>query len=211
MAERLRFVPHGGNRTTSAGADTSMAAGFWIMTLCPVSGQGEIFAAYANTTQRGEQFRIGFVPSGAGLRLAVNGATTGREIAWNSLVRLRLSWTQNGALILESRIAGETGYTGEFAGSPAPIAPIQTLRWGLWNCTGQSDVRFADVAISDLSFADIDCDWTLVGSGTRDVSQTAAAVAVVLPDGLYAGMDKVRLRHAAGLDPSVIELVDLRR
>lgn len=202
VAERLRFVPHGGNRTTSAGADTSMATGFWIMMLCPVSGQGEIFAAYANTSQRGEQFRIGFVPSDAGFRFTVNGSATGREFGWSTMVRLRLSWTANGAVALESRAAGETAYTGEFAGSPAPIAPVQTLRWGLWNCSGQSDVRFADVAISDLSFADIDRDWTLVGSGTRDVNQTGAAIAVVLPDGIFAGMDRVRLRHAAGLDPS---------
>jgi hypothetical protein len=202
VAERLRFVPHGGNRTTATGADTSMAAGFWIMTLCPVSGQGEVFASYASATQRGEQFRVGFAPSGTGFRLTVNGTLTGREIAWTSMVRLRLSWASSGALVLESRIIGESGYTGEFAGSPAPIAPIQTLRWGLWNCTGQSDVRFADVATSDASFADIDRDWTLAGSGTRDVSQTSAAVAVVLPDGIFAGMDRVRLRHAPGLDPS---------
>lgn len=202
VAEKLRFIAHGGNRTVSSGSDTTLAAGYWIMTLCPVSGAGQVFGAYASTTQRGEQFRIGYAASGSGFRFTVNGAAVGREIAWSKMVRLRLSWASNGALVLESRIAGEGSYTSEYTGTPNAIAAIQTLRWGLWNAAGASDVRFADVAISDTSFADIDRDWTLVGSGTRDVNQTEAAVALVIPDGMFAGMNKARLRHAAGLDPS---------
>jgi hypothetical protein len=202
VAERLRYLAHGGNRTTPGASDTTMASGYWIMTLCPVSGEGQIFAAYANTTQRGEQFRLGYAPSGAGFRFSVNGQATGREIAWGKMVRLRLSWAPNGALSLESMVAGESSYSSEFAGAPATVAAIQTLRWGLWNAAGASDVRFADVAISDISFADIDRDWTLVGSGTRDVNQTEAAVALVIPDGMFTGMSQARLRHAAGLDPS---------
>jgi hypothetical protein len=73
VAERLRYLAHGGNRTTPGASDTTMASGYWIMTLSPVSGEGQIFAAYANTTQRGEQFRLGYAPSGAGFRFSVNG------------------------------------------------------------------------------------------------------------------------------------------
>lgn len=202
VAEKLRYLAYGGNRSVASASDTSLAAGFWIMTLCPVSGQGDVFAGWSNASQRGEQFRIGYAPSGSGFRYTVNGAATGREIAWNRMVRLRLSWAANGTLSLESRLPGESAYTSEFTGVPNTLTPVTTLRWGLWNCTGPSDVRFADVAISDASFADIDRDWTLVGSGTRDVNQTAAAVALCAPDGLFAGMNKARLRHAAGLDPS---------
>jgi hypothetical protein len=202
VAERLRYLPHGGDRTTAAAANTSLLSGYWIMTLCPVSGQGEIFAGYASGVQRGDQFRLGYVPAGAGFRFTVNGVPAGRSFAWNTMVRLRFSWAVSGALVLETRVAGESGYSSEFSSAPSPLAAIQTLRWGLWNCSGASDVRFADLAISNTSFADIDRDWTLVGSGTRDVNQTSASLALVIPDGMFSEMDKARLRFAPGLDPA---------
>ena len=82
------------------------------------------------------------------------------------------------------------------------ITALTSYRWGAFGGTTSSDIRYSATAISDTGFTEIDRDFYCYASGTRDISSTAAAPVLFIPDGMFTDATQARVRHAVGSDPT---------
>lgn len=201
MALRYRYLAHNAPCALDNSL-TSTTAGHVRVSGCIPSGSGTILSGYAGDTgtapiQTGAaQFAVGFADAGGGnSRLTVNGTPVGRSLSRTTHIDIIVSFDAAvDTLAVKTKARGEGSYTTESSGSVTAFAAITSLRIG--------DFYLDDYATSNSSDTEIDRHWYIAGSGCRDVRQTEALMLLVIPDNLFAGQNKARLRWAAGADPT---------
>ena len=182
--------------------------GFWGVAEDQQMASGPDGAA-ARFSSSNELFFVGVKPNGSHFSFDVAGvASSGsRKFDYGTVVELRLSWSVDGQMNFETRARDEISWTSEFAGArSASLSPIRSIRVGIYNPdrtpAADANLFLSDLAISDQGFADIDRHWYIAGSGTRDVNQSEASIALFCPDGLFRGQAQARVRFAAENDAS---------
>jgi hypothetical protein len=154
--------------------------------------------AMASTVQ---QFRLGIADAGGGaFFLVLNNAVIGAARSYGTMLKVRVSWDAAGNFVIQSATTGS--WRTEFSDTGLAPSAIDRLYWGVMGATKATDLRFSATAISDVSFAEMDVDVYISGSGVRDVVQDEVAAALFCPDGLFAGATQARIRYATGSDPT---------
>lgn len=195
VAERLWYMPDKVNYTENV--YTSMSGGWHQLDLLPVAGECLIWRGLDATTQ---ELSIGIADAGSGyFYYTVNGAVEGAARPYDRLQSVRWSWAANGDVVLQSRISGT--WRTEYDGNVGAIAAIDRFEWGTMGATKATDIRFSAMLLDDEEFFADDFDYLLTVSGTKYSNQSAAAIGLMVRDGMF-NATQARIRWATGSDPS---------
>ena len=197
--EWLRFFAHGQRLEDADFGDVAMRDFYWQAELAVVEGSATVFAAYAEPALADPVFALGVRRVSGGFRFVLDGEAGATTYPLGGLIKARIG-RKDGALTLETNTG--TGWQSEAIKSGLATSGIIAFRWGCLGAAEPCDIRFSATAISDTGFDEMDRDFYLAGSGTRDRTHTQAALALFCPQGLFRGAEKARVRYAVGTDPS---------
>lgn len=189
---RLRIMidvdvaPDNGSDVWAAKLRTSGGADLAILKLIYVSATGK--------------FRFGLGSTVA------TGFAAGREFApgqWHDVI---LGYHESTSITLMTRLAGESDYTTEATGGTITgTGTVGTIHYGItrasWTAGPAYGLRMCldRLAVSHVSAADAQWERLAIGSGVRDVTQTAVSAVLMAPPGLFAAD---AARFVVATDPS---------
>ncbi|MEM6584962.1 MAG: hypothetical protein AAF692_04345 [Pseudomonadota bacterium] len=185
--EWLRFFAHGQRLEDAEFGDVAMGDFNWQAELAVVEGSASVFAAYANPAFADPVFALSVRRVSGGFQFLLDGEAGSTTYPLGAMIKARLA-RKDGILTLETNTG--TGWQSDAAKSGVATSGIIAFRWGCLAAAEPSDIRFSATAISDTGFAEMDRDFYLAGSGTRDRTQSEAALALFCPKGLFRGAQK---------------------